>query len=71
MADIRCDIAFLPCDRAYTMGPEEAVQAAEACKASVVVPVHWGGHSNSRSDAERVAELFSGKVHLLEMGMPS
>jgi L-ascorbate metabolism protein UlaG (beta-lactamase superfamily) len=71
MSDIRCDVAFLPCDRKYTMGPEDAARAAEACEAHVVIPVHWGGHAESRRNAERVADLFSGEVHLLEMGMPS
>ena len=30
---IRCDVAFLPCDGHYTMGPEEAARAAQACGA--------------------------------------
>lgn len=70
MNDIRCDIAFLPCDSKYTMGPEDAARAGTACRASVVIPVHWGGHTESRADAERLAEFFSGEVRLLDMGMP-
>jgi L-ascorbate metabolism protein UlaG (beta-lactamase superfamily) len=66
MSGIRCDVAFLPCDGRYTMGPEDAARAAEACGAQVVVPVHWGDVSGSAADAERLAELFPGKVSILE-----
>ncbi len=68
MNQIRCDVAFLPCEGHYTMGPEDAVRAAAACHARVVVPVHWGG---TRENAERVKELFDGEVMILEQGMPS
>lgn len=70
MKDIRCHVAFLPCDRDHTMGPEDAAKAAEACGANIVIPIHWGGHDDSRADAERLAELCSGNVHLLDMEMP-
>jgi L-ascorbate metabolism protein UlaG (beta-lactamase superfamily) len=66
MAGIRCDIAFLPCDGHYTMTAEEAVKAAEACGAEVVVPVHWGEPHGSRADVTRLETLFSGEVWVLE-----
>ena len=66
MRDIRCDVAFLPCEGHYTMTPEEAAEAARACGASVVVPIHWGDAVGSREDAERLAELVPGRVHILE-----
>jgi L-ascorbate metabolism protein UlaG (beta-lactamase superfamily) len=68
MADIRCDVAFLPCDGHYTMGPEEAAETAEAVSAVRVVPIHWGDTSESgtRRDAERLAELLPGRVRLLD-----
>lgn len=66
MADIRCDVAFLPCEGQYTMGPEEAVRAAEACHARVVVPVHWGGSLGHRAEAERMVELLPERVAVVE-----
>jgi L-ascorbate metabolism protein UlaG (beta-lactamase superfamily) len=52
------------------MGPEDAVRAATACHARVVVPVHWGGRE-TRANAERVKELSEGEVVILEQGMPN
>jgi L-ascorbate metabolism protein UlaG (beta-lactamase superfamily) len=69
MADIRCDVAFLPCEGNYTMGSEDAARAGVACGASVVVPIHWGDADGSRSQAERVQELFPGEVVLLDRGI--
>lgn len=66
MFGIRCDVAFLPCGGHYTMGPEDAARAAEACAAKVVVPIHWGEPHGTREDAERIATMFSGRVRVLE-----
>ena len=68
MSTIRCDVAFLPCEAQYTMAPEDAARAAEACGASVVVPIHWGEQVGSREDAEELVELFEGEVRILERG---
>ena len=64
MNGIRCDVAFLPCDGHYTMGPEEAADTARAVDARRVVPIHWGdaSESGSRDDAERLAELLGDDV---------
>lgn len=66
MADIRCDVAFLPCGGHYTMGVEDAARAAEACGAQIVIPIHWGEPHASREDVERLAELFPREVRILE-----
>lgn len=66
MFGIRCDVAFLPCGGHYTMGPEDAARAGEACAASIVVPIHWGDAHGSEEDARRIGDLFSGDVHILE-----
>ena len=71
MKQIRCDVAFLPCEGHYTMGPADAVRAAEACGAEIVIPIHWGGPVGTRADAESVKELFEGEVVILERGLPS
>ena len=66
MFGIRCDVAFLPCGGHYTMGPEDAARAGEACGAAVVVPVHWGDPHGTEDDARRIGTLFSGDVRVLE-----
>jgi len=66
MFGIRCDVAFLPCGGHYTMGIEDAARAGEACGAELIVPIHWGEPHGTRKDVERLAELFSGTVGILE-----
>ena len=65
MATIRCDVAFLPCDSHYTMDSDEAVRAAQACGAAVLVPVHSGESWGTSEDIERMMDLFPGEVHVL------
>jgi L-ascorbate metabolism protein UlaG (beta-lactamase superfamily) len=48
------------------MGVEDAARAAEACGASVVVPIHWGQPHGTREDIDRLAKLFAGQVHVLD-----
>ena len=66
MKDIRCDVAFLPCDGHYTMDAEGAARAARDCGASLVIPIHWGDGGSSAEDAERLKELEPETVHILE-----
>jgi L-ascorbate metabolism protein UlaG (beta-lactamase superfamily) len=66
MSHIRCDIAFLPCQGSYTMGPDEAARAAKECGAKVVVPVHWGETASSKANVSRLAALAPSQVRILE-----
>jgi L-ascorbate metabolism protein UlaG (beta-lactamase superfamily) len=66
MFGIRCDVAFLPCGGHYTMDVEDAAKAGEACGAGLIVPIHWGEPHATREDIDRLAELFSGEVGVLE-----
>lgn len=66
MAQIRCDVAFLPVGGHYTMGIEDAARAGEACGASVIIPIHWGDPHGTPEDIERLRELFPGSVGVLE-----
>jgi len=66
MFGIRCDVAFLPIGGHYTMGVAEAAKAGEACGAEVIVPIHWGEPHGTEEDVERLRELFSREVHVLE-----
>ncbi|NJD19691.1 MAG: MBL fold metallo-hydrolase [Gemmatimonadetes bacterium] len=66
MFGIRCDVAFLPCNGAYTMGPQDAVRAAAACDASVVVPIHWGDSHTSPEEVEAMRDLMDAELRILE-----
>lgn len=66
MFGIRCDVAFIPCGGHYTMGVQDAAHAAEACGASILVPIHWGEPDCTREEVEQLNDLFSGTVCILE-----
>jgi len=66
MASIRCDVAFIPCCSDYTMGPEKAIQIAEACGASVLVPLHWDDNPSGPEEVRKMNDAFSGKVEILQ-----
>ncbi len=66
MHSVRCDVAFLPVDGHYTMDAEGAAQAAEACGASVVVPVRWTDEGPSADEARAFATRADLGVRLLE-----
>ena len=66
MNEIRCDIAFLPCGGHYTMGVEDAAKAAEVCGAETMVPIHWGEPHGDLEEVERLKDLFSGTVRILD-----
>ncbi|MHA7967269.1 metal-dependent hydrolase [Paenibacillus sp. CAU 1782] len=55
------DVAFIPIGDHFTMGPEEALQAAQWYRAKLVVPVHYNTFQPIRQDAEdfvrRLGEL--------------
>jgi L-ascorbate metabolism protein UlaG (beta-lactamase superfamily) len=65
MKEIRCDVAFVPCDGRYTMGPRDAARAGEACGARVLVPIRWGDGGSTEEEATRLSRHFSGEVRLL------
>jgi len=46
------DIAFLPIGDHYTMGPDDALQAAEWFGAKLVIPVHYNTFPPIRQDSE-------------------
>jgi L-ascorbate metabolism protein UlaG (beta-lactamase superfamily) len=66
MFGIRCDVAFLPCNGFYTMGPADAVRAAAACAAAVVVPIHWGEPHGTREEVEAMRAGLDGELRVLE-----
>jgi len=65
------DIAFLPIGDHYTMGPDDALQAAEWFGAKLVIPVHYDSFPAIRQDAEAFArrlEAQGQRGHVLAPG---
>ncbi len=66
MADVACDVALLPVSGTYVMTAAEAVEAANAIGAKVVVPMHYGEIVGTVEDAEAFAAAYSGKARILQ-----
>jgi len=66
MKSIKCDIALLPVSGTYVMTVEEAVEATEAIKPKIVVPMHYGAIVGSEGDAQKFKSLVKNcKVEIL------
>ena len=59
--DIECDEAFIPIGGTYTMNYKEASELANAIKAKVVIPTHYGSIVGDKEDAIKFKELVKGK----------
>jgi len=57
MRSISCDIALLPVSGTYVMTVEEAVEAAEAIKPRIAVPMHYAAIVGTESDAQKFKSL--------------
>ncbi len=57
MKSIRCDVALLPVSGTYVMTAEEAVEAVEAIKPKIVVPMHYAAIVGTEGDAQRFKSL--------------
>jgi L-ascorbate metabolism protein UlaG (beta-lactamase superfamily) len=66
MAEIDCDVALLPVSGKYVMTVEEAAEAARTLNPQIVVPMHYGSGIGTADDGQRLAELYDGKVAILE-----
>jgi L-ascorbate metabolism protein UlaG (beta-lactamase superfamily) len=62
MKKVQTDIALLPVSGTYVMTAAEAVQAAQAIKPKIAIPMHFGAIVGSGSDADRFAADLAGKV---------
>lgn len=58
---IPIDLAFLPIGDTFTMGPEDAVQAAEWLNAKLVVPIHYNTFPPIQQDAEQFVQKLAEK----------
>lgn len=57
----RIDLAFLPIGDNFTMGPEDALIAAEWLKAEKVIPIHYDTFPFIRQDAQKFIDDLKGK----------
>lgn len=55
------DVVFLPIGDKFTMGPEDALQAAEWYQAKLVVPVHYDTFEAIRQDAEQFVQALEAR----------
>lgn len=64
------DVALLPIGGFFTMGPDEAVLAAEMIKAKVTMPMHYNTFEAIKQDPERFARGLTGitDVRILKPG---
>ncbi|MBV9213517.1 MAG: MBL fold metallo-hydrolase [Actinobacteria bacterium] len=63
------DVALLAVSGTYVMTAGEAAEAARRIQPRVAIPMHWGEHIGSRSDAEAFAARLAGEpveVRILE-----
>ncbi|GMA06890.1 UPF0173 metal-dependent hydrolase [Tetragenococcus halophilus subsp. flandriensis] len=58
------DVAFLPIGDNFTMGPEDALRAANRLKAKTVVPIHYNTFPQIKQDPQKFVEQLTtvGKV---------
>ncbi|MBM6388000.1 MULTISPECIES: metal-dependent hydrolase [Paenibacillus] len=55
------DVAFLPIGGHFTMGPEDALQAAEWFNAELTIPVHYDTFPMIRQDSENFVQQLAAK----------
>lgn len=55
------DVAFIPIGDHFTMGPEDALQAAEWYNAKLVVPIHYNTFPPIRQDADAFVSSLEAK----------
>ena len=67
MADVRCDVAFLPVGGKFTMTWEEAVEACDLIGPAVAVPMHYGEIIGDSRDAERFRDHSRVPVTILPL----
>lgn len=63
------DVAFIPIGDNFTMGPEDALVAADWLKANIVVPIHYNTFPVIAQDPHAFAEkVKTGRGKVMEVG---
>jgi L-ascorbate metabolism protein UlaG (beta-lactamase superfamily) len=63
---VGADVALLPVSGVHVMTALEAAEAARRIQPTVAVPMHWGGHIGSESDAKAFADAAPVDVVIMQ-----
>lgn len=63
---VGADVALLPVSGVHVMTALEAAEAARRIQPTVAVPMHWGGHVGSETDAQAFADAAPVDVVIME-----
>ena len=61
LQDEELDAALLPIGDFYTMGPKDAVRAAQMIQPKVVIPMHYSTFDHIRQDPEQFVRALEEK----------
>jgi L-ascorbate metabolism protein UlaG (beta-lactamase superfamily) len=62
MSTVKTDIALLPCDSTFTMSVQQAAEAANAFRPSILIPMHWKGGVGSEEEVATFKKIFKGET---------
>ncbi|MCU0645425.1 MAG: MBL fold metallo-hydrolase, partial [bacterium] len=62
MNSLKVDIALLPVSGTYVMTADEAIEAANAFKPKVAIPMHFGEIVGTENDAKKFKTGFHGET---------
>lgn len=68
MKGLAVDVALIPVGGTYTMTAEDACNALADIRAEHVIPIHFGDIVGSRKDAEKLSEISTNDIHILNPG---
>jgi L-ascorbate metabolism protein UlaG (beta-lactamase superfamily) len=68
MKGLVVDVALIPVGGTYTMTAEDACNALVDIMAEHVIPIHFGDIVGSRKDAEKLSDISTNSIHILNPG---
>ena len=68
MKGLAVDVALMPVGGTYTMTADDAGRALSDMIAEHVIPIHYGDIVGSTADAQRLSDISTSTVHILQPG---
>ena len=68
MKGLSVDVALMPVGGTYTMTADDAGRALSDMHAEYVIPIHYGDIVGSGKDAQRLSDISTSTVHILQPG---